>query len=126
MSSKEPMYSAEQTLEQIWNDSGAEGELFDGNESEFEVYLASEDESDEFSADEAQGCGDGGNPTNRGRQRAARGTTPRDIPLTGNSGVQVQTEGFQPYNFFALFINNDLLKTTSQEDLVPLIGIQQT
>ena len=139
MSSREPMYSAEQALEQIWNDSGDEGDLFDGNESEFDVYSASEDESDEFSADasssrenstedseessddEAQGCGDGGNrvrqrPARPARRqeaplvwRMARGTTPRDIPFTGNSGVQVQTEGFQPYDFFALFINNDLL-----------------
>ena len=121
MSSKEPMYSAEQALEKIWNDSGDEGDLFDGNESEFEVYSASEDESDEFSADasssrensaehseessddEAQGCGDGGNRVRQSpaRQqeapllwRMARGTTPRVIPFTGNSGVQVLTEGF--------------------------------
>ena len=127
MSSKEPMYSAEQALEQIRNDSGDEGDLFDGNESEFEAYSVSEDESDEFSADasssrensaEAQGCGDGGNsacqrPARRQEAplvwRMACGTTPHDIPFTGNSGVQVQTEGFQPYYFFALFINNDLL-----------------
>lgn len=32
MSAKEPMYSAEQALEQIWNDSGNEGDLFDGSE----------------------------------------------------------------------------------------------
>lgn len=35
------MYSAEQALEQIWNDSGNEGDLFDSNESEFEMYKAS-------------------------------------------------------------------------------------
>ena len=83
MSSKEPMYSAEQALEQIWNDSGDEGDLFDGNESEFEMYSISEDESDEFSVDasssseensaqdseessddEAQGSVDGGNLAN--------------------------------------------------------------
>ena len=37
------MYSAEQALEQIWNDSGNEGDLFDSNESEFEMYSASKD-----------------------------------------------------------------------------------
>ena len=42
-SSKESMYSAEQALEQIWNDSGNEGDLFDSNESEFEMYSASKD-----------------------------------------------------------------------------------
>ena len=31
------MYSAEQALEQIWNDSGDDGDFFDGNESEFEL-----------------------------------------------------------------------------------------
>ena len=45
------MYSAEQALEQIWNDSGDEGDLFDGSESEFEMSSASEDESDDFSVD---------------------------------------------------------------------------
>ena len=39
----------------------------------------------------------------------ARGTTSRDIPFTGNPGVQVQIAGFEPHNFFALFINDDLL-----------------
>ena len=108
--------------------------MFDDNESEFEVYSASEDESDEFSADasssrensddEAQGCGDDGNrPCQRTARRQeaplvwrmAHGTTPRDIPFTGNSGVQVQTEGFQPYDLFALFINNDLLNCFATE-----------
>ena len=87
----------------------------------FRSISASEDESDEFSADassprensaedseessddEAQGCGDGGNcvrqrPARRQEApllwRMARGTTPRVIPFTGNSGVQVLTEGF--------------------------------
>ena len=134
------MYSAEQALEQIWNDSGDDGDFFDGNESEFEMYSASEDESDEFSVDasssseensaedseessddEAQDSGDGGNPANHVRQRPARqqqaplvgrmarGTTPHDILFTGNPRVQVQTVGFEPYDFFALFINDDLL-----------------
>ena len=39
----------------------------------------------------------------------ARGITPRDISFTENSGVQAQTVGFEPYDFFALFINDDLL-----------------
>lgn len=58
---------------------------------------------------------------NRVRQRPARqkqaplvwqmvhGTTSRDIPFVGNSGVQVQTVGFEPQEYFALFINDDLL-----------------
>ena len=39
----------------------------------------------------------------------AHGTIPRDIPFTGNPGIQVQTLGFEPYHYFALFINDDLL-----------------
>jgi len=39
----------------------------------------------------------------------AWGTTPCDIPFTRNSRVQVQTVGFEPYNFFALVITNGLL-----------------
>ena len=39
----------------------------------------------------------------------AHGTIPRDIPFTGNPGVQVQTVGFEPYDYIALFINDDLL-----------------
>ena len=76
------MYSAEQALEQIWNDSG-DGDLFNGIESEFEMSSVSEDESHEFSDDvslsreensaedskessddKAQGSGDGGNQAN--------------------------------------------------------------
>ena len=80
--------------------------------------------SEESSDDEASDDGDGGEDVrrvNRGRQRLARqqqaplvwrmahGTTPRDIAFTGNSGIQVQTVGFEPHNYFALFINDDLL-----------------
>lgn len=39
----------------------------------------------------------------------AHGTIPRDIPFTGNPSVQVQTVGFELYDYFALFINDDLL-----------------
>ena len=39
----------------------------------------------------------------------AHGAILRDIPFTGNPGVQVQTVGFEPYDYFALFINDDLL-----------------
>ena len=81
-------------------------------------------DSEESSDDEASDDGDGVEDVrrvNRGRQRLARqqqaplvwrmahGTTPRDIAFTGNSGIQVQTVGFEPHNYFALFINNDLL-----------------
>ena len=79
-------------------------------------------DSEQNSGDEASDGRDGGNRVNRVRQRPARrqqqarlvwqmvhGTIPRDIPFTGNPGVQVQTVGFEPYDYFALFINDDLL-----------------
>ena len=81
----------------------------------------SAEDSKESSDDEAQGSGDGGNPANwvcqspaRWQQtplvlRMAYGTTPYDILFTRNSGVQVQTVAFEPYDFFAPFINDDLL-----------------
>ena len=39
----------------------------------------------------------------------ARGTTSRDIPFTGNPGLQVQKAGFEPHVYFALFVNDNLL-----------------
>ena len=39
--------------------------------------------------------------------RMAHGTILHDIPFTGNSGVQVPTVGFQPYDYFPPFINDD-------------------
>ena len=79
-------------------------------------------DSEQNSGDEASNGRDGGNRVNRVRQRPARrqqqaplvwqmahGTIQRDIPFTGNPGVQVQTVGFEPYDYFALFINDDLL-----------------
>ena len=41
----------------------------------------------------------------------AHGTIQPDIPFTGNPGLQVQTVGFEPYDYFALVINDDLLKS---------------
>lgn len=79
-------------------------------------------DSEQNSGDKASDGRDGGNRVKRVRQRPARrqqqarlvwqmahGTIPRDIPFTGNPGVQVQTVEFEPYDYFALFINDDLL-----------------
>ena len=133
------MYTSQEALERIWNDSGDKEDFdSDGNDESYE--LASEDElsgesedvsssnednvsqdSAESSDNEASDEGDGRNRVNRVRQRPARqqqaplvwrmahGTTPHDIPFTGNSGVQVRTVGFEPHDYFALFINDDLL-----------------
>ena len=137
MSARLQRYNAQEALERIWSDSGNEGD-FDSDENEDELYeLASEDESGEYeyasssnedivgqdytesSDDEAPNDGD--RRVNCKRQRPARqqqaplvcqmaqGTFPRDIPFTGNSGVHVQTVGIQPHDYFALFINDDLL-----------------
>ena len=73
-------------------------------------------DSEQNSGDEASDGRDGGNRVNRVRQRPARrqqqallvwqmahGTILRDIPFTGNPGVQVKTVGFEPYDYCALF-----------------------
>ena len=79
-------------------------------------------DSEQNSGDEVSDGGDGGNRVDCVRQRPARRqqqaplvwrmaheAIPPGIPLTGNPGVQVQTVGFEPYDYFALFINDDLL-----------------
>ena len=132
MSARLPRYNAQEALERIWNDSGDENEdelyeLASEDESGECEYASSSSEdnvgqdSTESSDDEAPSDGDHRDRVNRIRQRPARqqqvplvwqmaqGTFPRDIPFTGNSGVQVQTVGFQPHDYFALFINDDLL-----------------
>lgn len=97
----------------------------ESDESSVDVSSASEEnialDSDESSDDEASDGGDVGNQMNRARQRTvrqqqallvwrmARETTSRDIPFTGNSGVQVHAAGFEPYDYFSLFSNDDLL-----------------
>ena len=43
----------------------------------------------------------------------AHGSIQRNIPFTGNPGLQVQTVGFEPYDYFALVINDDLLKVSA-------------
>ena len=81
-------------------------------------------DSEQNSGDEASNGRDGGNRVNRVRPRPARrqqqaplvwqmahGTIQRDIPFTGNPGLQVQTVGFEPYDYFVLVINDDLLKS---------------
>ena len=77
--------------------------------------------SAESSDNETSDEGDGRNRVNCVRQRPARqqqaplvwliarGTTPHDVPFTGNSGIQIQMVGFEPHDYFALFINADLL-----------------
>ena len=139
MSAREQRYNVQEALERIWNDSGDEEDFDSDENDDESYELASEDKSDESedasssnehnivqdfaesSGDKASAEGDGGNQVNRARQRPPRqhqaplvwrmahGTTPRDIPFTGNSGVQVQTVGFEPHDYFVLFIDDDLL-----------------
>ena len=139
MSARLPRYNAQEALERIWNDSGDDEDFDSDEKEDELYELASEDESGECeyasssnednvgqdstesSDDEAPNDGDRRDRVNRIRQRPTRqqqaplvwqmaqGTFPRDIPFTGNSGVHVQTVGFQPHDYFALFINDDLL-----------------
>ena len=92
----------------------------DESDESVDSFLSNErddvQDSEQNSGDEASDGRDGGNRVNRVRQRPARrqqqaplvwqmahGTILRDIPFTGNPGVQVQTVGFEPYDYCALF-----------------------
>lgn len=133
MSARRQRFEPQEVLERIWNDSGDEEDLDseETSKSEVESSCDESDESDDSfssnerdnvqdseqnSGDEASDGRDGGNRVNRVRQRPARrqqqaplvwqmahGTILRDIPFTGNPDVQVQTVGFEPYDYCALF-----------------------
>lgn len=116
MSSKEPMYSAEQALEKIWNDSGDEGDLTAMKVNlrcirrakmkvtslvlmplhQGKIVLNTRRRVVMMKLKVAEMVRQ--RPARRQEApllwRMARGTTPRVIPFTGNSGVQVLTEGF--------------------------------
>ena len=139
MTARKPFYNAEEALQSIWNDSGDEEDILDSDESEAESYASpNEDQNDDShhgsssnegnvedssggSDSEPSDSGNGGVPANRVRQRRAgqqtaalvwrmaRGTVPLDIAFTGNPGIHVQTAGFQPHEYFSLFITDDLL-----------------
>ena len=137
MSARLQRYNAQEALERIWNDSGDEKGFDSDENKDESYKLASEDESGEYkdasssnkdnvgqdstesSDDEAPNDGDRRDRMKHTRERPTRqpqaplvwqivhGTFPCDIPFTGHSGVQVQTVGFEPHNYFALFINDD-------------------
>ena len=39
----------------------------------------------------------------------ANGTPPSSFPFTANTGVKVPTVGFEAYDYFALYINDNLM-----------------
>ena len=40
---------------------------------------------------------------------------PRVFPFTGNSGIQVRTVGFEAFDYFSLFVNEDLINSVVTE-----------
>ena len=121
-------YTAKQVLDCVWNNSGDE-DSSDGSDFEEsfssgdESVGSSDEESDVEELDNNDGLDAGGDGSNNVRERQRRprqnqpalvwrmatDNLPRDFPFTGNSGVQVPTAGFEPIDYFALFINDDLL-----------------
>lgn len=127
-------FTVNDVLERVWDHSGDEDDDFSGSEdSESDDDYVSENEdseSDGFESSEAETGGEDSNETGADnarngpppkRQRKRKATAPNlhwvrpnlapppDIPFTGQSGVQVDTQGFEPIHYFTLFINDDLV-----------------
>lgn len=126
-------FTVNEVLERVWADSSDE-EDFSGSEdgeSDDDYVLENEDsESDGSESSEAKTGGEDSDETGADNarngpppkwQRKRNATVPNlhwvrpnlapppDIPFTGQSGVQVDTQGFEPIDYFTLFINDDLV-----------------
>lgn len=44
----------------------------------------------------------------------ANGTPPSSFPFTANTGVKVPTAGFEAYDYFALYINDNLMNFATE------------
>ena len=130
-------YTVEDVLDRVWNDSGSEGSISDsdhatGNsnsDSESEEWSGDSAETSESSdtesgneSEESDNEPVAGNNSNPRRRRVlprqdqpalqwtpANMERPHAFPFTGNSGIQVRTDGFGPIDYFTLFINQDLI-----------------
>ena len=120
-------YTVNDVLDRVWNDSGDESaeESDDYSDecesSEYDASSASEEEQDEDIPDRnssADGAEDGPPPKRQRNRRAAvpvrqwvrpNLSSPHNIPFTGQPGIQVNTEGFQPIDYFQLFLNDDMM-----------------
>ena len=74
-----------------------------------------DDDSDENSSENAEHCP----PPKRQKKKKAEVpirqwvrpnlSRPQNIPFTGEPGIQVDTEGFEPIDYFRLFFNDDII-----------------
>ena len=130
-------YTTDDVLASVWNDSGSErsssdSEFEPGSDSESERddpgYNLSENGEDTDSSNgskqsEDEVTNNDANPQQRRKRprrqqqqqqpalvwTVANRERPRAIPFTANSGIQVPTPGFEAFDYFSLFINDDLL-----------------
>ena len=130
-------YTTDDVLASVWNDSGSErsssdSEFEPGSDSESERddpgYNLSENGEDTDSSNGSEQSEDevtnnDANPQQRRKRprrqqqqqqpalvwTVANRERPRAIPFTANSGIQVPTPGFEAFDYFSLFINDDLL-----------------
>ena len=129
-------HSTGDVIPSVWNDSGSERSSSDSefeprSDSESErddpVYDLSENDEDTDSSNGSQQSEDevANNDANtqqrRNRPRRQQQLQPalvwtapnegrqRAIPFTANSGIQVPTPGFEAFDYFSLFVNDDFL-----------------
>ena len=116
-------------LERIWADSGDEDELsdseFENNDNSDESEGSDQDGAELSSEDEVvndvedEDSSQDETPPKRKRQQRpvnpdrqwvrANLSPPQNVPFTGQSEIHVNTDGFEPIDFFKLFIDDDLM-----------------
>ena len=131
-------YTTQDVLESVWNDSGSEASVSDseydrdsnsGSESEgsggdsaenSEIEDAETSDGSQESEEEPVRNNNANPPARRRRRQprqeqstlvwtSANMERPRVFPFTGNSGIQVRTVGFEAFDYFSLFVNEDLI-----------------
>ena len=123
--------SAQDVLDEVWNDSGEEHfsddsdfeENFDALDHDSMESDVSSSEDEDVQASDGESTSDEGQQSNTGQTlqrrprqqqptlvwRMATGIPPSNFPFTANTGVQVPTAGFESYDYFALYIDDDLM-----------------
>ena len=125
-----------EVVDRLWNESGNEedisGDEFEESDKNDEDYMdesessnhdsasSSEEEPHDKDSDgrESDNAMSGPLPKGQRNRRAAVPVqqwerpnllAPQSIPFTGQPGIQVNTDGFEPIDYLKLFINGDIL-----------------
>ena len=117
-SRKENFFDSDSNFSYLEENSGGkeDDESIDSHDSE------GEDSFDgEYSSDEGQESSRHQMQQTRPRQQQpkpvwqmANGTPPSSFPFTANTGVKVPTVGFEAYDYFALYINDNLMNFATE------------